>query len=132
MANGGYRDDPTISNEAELLRRIPRWHIVSDDNTNERRPSSAAFDNDKDGPMSVTLADELKRGGRSLESALAGHTGFALASITAGLVRECQQGIVRDPTPDEPAHALVFGKKTGSVRKKLSRSARWVIPPPAA
>ena len=102
MTNGLYRDDPTIPNEAELLRRIAPWHFVPDDNLSRLRPSSAAFDDDKDGPMSVTLADELRQEGRSLDSALAGYTDFALASITAGLARECQQGIVRDPKMNLP------------------------------
>ena len=62
-------------------------------------------------------------------SVLLGLEGFALASITAGLARECGQGVSRDPTDDEPAHALVFGKKTGSVRGRFAKECRWVIEP---
>lgn len=79
-----YGDDPTISDEAELWRRIPPWHVVSDQNSGQRRASSAAFDNDPDGsPMSVVLAAES--GGPA--AALAGHPEYALATITAGLAR---------------------------------------------
>jgi len=129
MENRGYKDDPTIPDKAELLRRIPPWHFIPDENQGLVRPSSAAFADDKDGPMSVTLAEELTKEGRSLDSVLVGHGDFALASITAGLVRECEQGIVRAPTDDEPAHALVFGKKTKSIQRKLVKGARWIIPP---
>jgi hypothetical protein len=75
--------------------------------------------------MSVVLGAESK----GPASVLADHAGFALASFTAGLARECQQGIARDPLPEEPAHALVFGHKTKSVRKRLAREAIWVVPP---
>jgi hypothetical protein len=30
---------------------------------------------------------------------------------------------------DEPAHALVFGKKTKSIRTKMAKQCEWVIPP---
>jgi hypothetical protein len=39
------------------------------------------------------------------------------------------QGVKREPEPDEPAHAVVVGKKTSSVKKTFSKRARWEIPP---
>jgi hypothetical protein len=39
-------------------------------------------------------------------------------------------GIARDPLPDEPAHALVFGKKTKAVKSRLAKGSSWVVPPP--
>lgn len=80
--------------------------------------------------MSVLLADIVERDGRSAADALAGHEGFALAAITAGLARQCDQGVARDPLPEEPAHGVVVGKKTDSVRKRFAKGAEWVIPPP--
>ena len=62
-------------------------------------------------------------------SVLAGHPGFALAAITAGLARECGQVLVRDPIPDQPADALVVGRKTESVRRRFALEARWVKEP---
>jgi len=124
-----HLDDATIPDEADLWRRIPPWHFVLDQNSGQIRPSSAAFDNDPNGsPMSVVLGAESS----GPEAVLAGHSGFALASFTAGLARECHQGIARDPLPEEPAHALVFGPKTKAVRRRLARESVWVIPPPAA
>src|SRR5437763_8809051 len=104
MPDREYQDDPTIPDEAELWRRIPHTQICFDANLGRQRPESWAFSDDPDGePMSVALADIAV----NPQAALAGLQGFALASITAGLARECQQFIVRDPTPEDPAHALV-------------------------
>ena len=125
--NDSYQDDPTIPDEARLWRRIPQWHFFRDDNLQRVRPASAAFDDD-DGPMSVTLADEAA----DPESVLTGHGGYGLAEITAGLARQCQQGIVRDPLSDNPAHGLVFGRKTSGVKRRLAKECRWVVPPPDA
>ena len=134
METKEYRDDPTIPNAAELLRRIPRQHLVRDPERGCYRISSAAFDDHPNGsPMSVLLADVMREEGRGPEAALTGHVDFSLVSITAGLARQCNQGVARDPLPTEPAHAVVFGNKTRSVRKRFANEAQWVIPssPPA-
>jgi hypothetical protein len=39
--------------------------------------------------------------------------------------------IVRDPLPNEPAHALVVGHKTTGSRRRWARAAIWVVEPPA-
>ena len=125
------RDDPTIPDQAELWRRIPPWHFVRDENLGRVRPSSAAFDNHPNGsPMSILLAEEVTAAGRGPDTALSGHERFALASITAGLARDCGQGIAREPLPDEPAHGVVFGEKTKRTKKRLATGAQWVVPPP--
>lgn len=126
-----YKDDQTITDDAVLWRNIPPRHFIPDENLGTVRPSSAAFDNDKDGaPMSVSLAGIVLLGQGAPEHALEGLSGFALSSITAGLARSCEQGIASDPQPHNLAHALVFGKKPKSVRKRLARGSYWVIPPP--
>ncbi len=128
MSLENYLDDSSVADESSLWRRIPPIHFVDDENTGKKRPSSAAFDNDKDGdPMSVVIAAES----RGKESVLKGHEGFALAAITAGLARSCGQILVRKPLAEEPAHALVVGDKPKKVRKKLAGGFVWVVPPPA-
>jgi hypothetical protein len=130
MSSPEYIDDDTILNEAELYRRVPPQWLVRDENLGTVRPSSQAFQDSPNGsPMSVTLADVLSAAGREPSSVLSGHQGFGLVAITAGLARECQQGIMRDPTEEEPAHALVFGKKTGGVKSKFAKQSRWVVEP---
>jgi hypothetical protein len=125
-----YVDDASIADGAELWRRIPSWHFIYDENLGRMRPSTAAFeDHPNRSPMSVLLADVIFRGGRDAASLVEAFPGFAIAAITAGVARSCQQGIAREPLEEEPAHAVIFGRKTDGVKKRLAKAARWVLPP---
>ena len=130
MASERLVDDPSITNASELWRRVnPKW-IVPDENTGNVRVSSAAFDNSPDGsPTSVLLADVVRETGRTARDVIAGFAGFALSSITAGEARSCRQGVARDPLPNEPAHAHLFGQKTKAVKRCLAQHAKWVVEP---
>ena len=130
MAAERLVDDTTIANDSHLWRRIhPNW-VVWDQNVGEKRVSSAAFEDSVNGsPLSVLLAEVVRETGRNAGHILAGFDEYALAVITAGHARDCQQGVSRDPRPDELAHAHVFGMKTRGIRRCLSRHAEWVIPP---
>lgn len=79
--------------------------------------------------MSVVLGDDVRAVGRDPGSVLIGHAGFALAALTAGQVRNDGQRVVRDPLPDEPAHALVVGVKPQGARRRWAKSAHWVVAP---
>ena len=132
MTHDQLTDDPSIADEAHLWRRVPPWHFIFDANLGRVRPSKAAFDDDEDGsPMSVVLADLVVASGRGPQHILTGPDRFALAAITAGLARSKKQGVARDPQPDEPAHGLVFGKKTDSIRRAFAKGSEWVVEPPA-
>jgi hypothetical protein len=123
-------DDGTIEDDEGLLRRIPPHHFFFDKNLGRWRPSSAAFDDHPDGsPMSVHLVTVLARHNLVRSTVLIGHVDYALARITAALVRSNRQGIYRHPLPDDPAHAEVFGPKSEGVRKRLAKGADWEIPP---
>ena len=94
-----YQDDLSITNDAQVWRRVPDTRIVVDDDTGERRPSSQAFnDDDHADPMSVYLADTVQRSNRSPESILESFPGYGLVAVTAGHIRDCQLGIFRSPT----------------------------------
>jgi hypothetical protein len=99
--------------------------MVWDDNIGEERISSAAFDDDKDGPMSVFIGEEC--GGTA--AVLENHDGYGLAFITALLARDCGQRLVRTPSP--PGHVHVIGKKTDGMRKRFARFAsdHWIVRP---
>ena len=130
MSGDSYRDDRSIHDSEVLLRRVyPGWWIA-DNNTGAVRPTSQAFANRRGvSAMSVDLQTVLSEIGLGPETVLEGHDGFALASITAGLARQCSQGIMRKPEPDDPAHAEVFGEKPTVVRRKFARCAVWVVAP---
>ena len=130
MADGAYHDDPSIPDNAALWRRIhPSWW-VPDENRGRLRLTSAAFADHPNGtPMSVLIEDVVLSAGRSPEDVLAPFKGYAMASIKAGLARECSLGVMREPLPEEPAHAVVFGKKTKQVRRKLASGSEWIIEP---
>ena len=127
------QDDPTITPEQYLWRRIPPWHFTWDANDSNVRPTSSAFENDDDGgPMSVQLADVLTEHGLDENDVLCRHSGFAIARFTAETARDSNQRIVRDPRPpDDPAHALVIGDKPKKVRRKLALASQWQTVPPA-
>ena len=125
-----YADDLTIAPSDPLWRRVPPAWVVFDGNLGRLRPTSAAFDDPRNGsPMSVVLGRALQESGRTPESALAFHRDFLLASITAGLARDLGQVVAREPQPDEPAHAVVAGRKTGRVKDAFAKQAVWIIPP---
>ena len=120
-------DDSTIRDDDRLLRRIPPWHLVRDDNTKSHRISSAAFDDPPDSSsMSVSIESTLVCNGLGAEHALRNHEDFGLVALSVALVREHGQGVVRRPLPDDPAHGEVVGSKTRSVRKAFARNAVWI------
>jgi hypothetical protein len=79
--------------------------------------------------MSVVLAASLRASGEALTSVLHGHEGFALVSITAQLARQLNQAVARNPLPNDPHHAIVYGKKTDGARKRMSKECLCVLDP---
>lgn len=76
--------------------------------------------------MSVVVA----RDGRDPQELIRDHPGYGLVGIPVGVLRELEQDLVPAPTPDEPDHVLVVGKKTRSRQKRMSQECIWVIEPP--
>ena len=129
-----YPDDPSISDDTELLRRIHPNHVVYDENLQRFRPTSQAFRDDRDGdPMSVYLSSVLGNEGRPPSTLLAAYDRYALASVTAHLARSLSQTVHPEPEPDESAHAVVCGEKDSggknAPRKRFAEAAVWVVAP---
>ena len=124
-------DEPTdVPVAAHLWRRVPEWHWV-DNGKGGKRPSSAAFEDDPDGsPTSVTIAEESTIS-RCLDPVRALPKLFAVAEFPSQAVREKGLTLRRDPTEDEPAHAVMEGNKTKSVRNHLVRNSKWAHEPNA-
>ena len=125
-----FPDSPSVADADLLLRRVPPWHFYLDENIGRIRPSSAAFEDDQDGdPMSVYLSPVIDSEMRKPESVLAGHSEYALAGLTAAIVRQQRQTVHTDPA-DDTAHAVVCGPKTDRTRRTFAKQCQWVIPPP--
>jgi hypothetical protein len=73
-----FDDDPSISGDENLLRRIPASWIDWDENGNPNI-SSAAF---KDEYLSVCLESVMARDGRPPADAIRNYAGYGLAAIT--------------------------------------------------
>ena len=139
MVDGGQvENDPSIPDDSYVLRRIP------DDEKNISRtvpvrPSSINFrEKLKTEPVSVVLGCELERTNRAEIEALAGLTGFFLVRVQVMNVRALALGVVRDPTPEEPAHGLITGlpelatKEAKRKQQALAKAAEWVVGPAGA
>jgi hypothetical protein len=119
-----YADDPSIPHDERLFRRINIAHVVEGDG-GKAEVSSAAF---KTPELSVNLEGVMKSAGRPPEDCLRSYPNDLLMSLTAGICRGHDQKVGPDPTPDEPAHGYVFGKKTKAISRALRDAAQWVVP----
>lgn len=125
MAPANRADDPTISNEERLWRRVPLEWIKIDPNTGNPIISSAAFRPSDE--MSVNIASQT-----TPEEVLKNDPRHSLAEFNAGYAREIGCIVVRDPLPDDRSHALVCGKNpngrlTKSQAKKIATQARLIV-----
>lgn len=93
-------DDLSITNDALLWRRLHPTQVICNDD-GSYRISSAAF---KDGnhEVSVNLAALT-----TTEDTLAGFPDRGIAELQAGIPRSLKHALVRDPEPQNPAHALI-------------------------
>jgi hypothetical protein len=114
-------DDRTIPDAEGLWRRIhPSW-IVPDRETGGWRVSSAAFI-DRRGELSVDLASLT-----TVEWSLAGYPEHSLAEVKVAVIREKGYGVVRDPLPENAAHALVRGRMTKAYAREIARATLWKV-----
>lgn len=98
-------DDLTINDSERLWRRVHPTQIHTDTETGEPEVSSAAFSTREE--ISVSIADET-----NLTAFLRDYLQHSVVEFTAGAARAANCTIVRDPLPDDPAHALVCGSRS--------------------
>lgn len=112
--------ESTIPDDAKLWRRIPpNWEEPLEGRGS--RPASIAFRDRRTGEVSVHIASLT-----TPSTILAAYPGVRLAEIAAGLVRSVQCDVVRDPTEDDPSHAVIRPSPTKSGARMLARAAIWV------
>ncbi len=120
MPEQKYADDPTIMGEDDLWRRVHPDQVVPDPKFEQGlRPSSGAF---RDLELSVDVAKDS-----TADKALGKYERHSLVAFTSGLARRLNQVVTYDRKSDNQAHALVIGKKPGSVRKELINGSTWVV-----
>lgn len=124
MSDREIADDPRIANDEVLLRRLPPdWIVPGDDG--RMRIASAAFKHEE---LSILFLSLMEQQGRPKEDALKGYPDNSLCSVTAGLARELEQGVIyATEPPNDPAHGLVIGKKR-KIANRFARRAKWEIP----
>jgi hypothetical protein len=83
-------------------------------------PNSGAFDDDE---LSVDWARLT-----SLDQALAARPGHGVVGITKAVCDELGLVVRRDPLPGNPAHCLILGRKTGSIRRRLKERCMQLRP----
>jgi hypothetical protein len=118
-------DDLFPSDDIILWRRVllSPSYIVPDGNTGKFKVSSGAFD---DVDMSVAIAERAQ----TTSYLLRGFETSGVVSFSTGFARVEQGQVVKyDPQPDDPAHALVVGRKSSKVRRAFARVARWAHRP---
>lgn len=99
------QDDWSIGNNERLWRRVHPKQIDFDTETGEPRVSSGVFSTG-DG-LSVSIASET-----TIETLLRNYPEHSVVEFEAGVARSVGCIVVRDPTLDDPAHALVWGPKS--------------------
>lgn len=110
-------DDPSIAHDELLWHRVHPTHIDLDPQTKEPDVSSATFSTRQE--VSVTIASES-----TLTEFLRGYPDHSVIAFTAGAARALGCTVVRDPEPDNPAHALVCGPRS---RGRLNKSQQELL-----
>lgn len=107
-----------VKDEDTVLRRIPNKpsHIKNDGTL-----SSANFI----GPDTSVNIERLT----TIEQTLASYENFGLAQLITGNIRKLGEDVLHDPIEGNDAHAIIPGKRSTSVARKLAQSASIVVMP---
>jgi hypothetical protein len=114
-------ESPELHPEDRLLR----WLHPGQFHPTEKRPTSAAFKDDRMSVdiLSMTTVEESYERAQKIGK-------NAVASIEYQRIIELGLEVKYDPIEGNDAHALVLGKKTGSISKKLAMECKVEIYPP--
>lgn len=148
-----FFDDASINDDEALFRRI-RPDIVNWDLAEQGVPpiprqgfqdyseSKARLEYNLPGAcMSVDRDRVLVEHGCTSEDLIDGFHFYGVVSLEAGAVRnltgtkgeDYSQGVMANPLPGKPWHAVIFsragGKKSKGIENALARLATWVILP---
>lgn len=126
MCQSARQDDPTITADEWLLRRVHPKQLVKDDDTGKARVSTSVF---RDKELSINIESVLRSNNEMAADCLRNYSHHLLVCFTAGQARFYQQIVCRDPLPLNLSHGLVCGSKSSRrVLEGLRASAVWVLP----
>jgi hypothetical protein len=125
-------DDASVADSVDVYRLVPDYHVAWDHDENRWIVKSSAFQNtSRTEGMSVVLGDTLEADGRPPEDARRSKPDWYVVALQAAEFRHEDQGIVREPTAEEPAHGNVLGDKGKTRRRRFVPLARWIVAPAA-
>jgi len=117
-------DDPSISENERLWRRVHPVQIDLDPQTRQPDVSSGAFSTREE--VSVAIASQT-----TLAAFILNYPEHSVIEFTAGAARAAGCTVVRDPLPDDPAHALVCGPRSrgqlNKTQQELLQQASTVV-----
>src|SRR5574341_417986 len=107
-----------VANEDTVFRRTPNRpsHMKNDGTI-----SSANFI----GPNTSVNIERLT----TVEQTFAGYENFGLVRLITGNIRKLGEDVLHDPIERNYAHAIIPGKRSASVARKLAQIANIVIIP---
>ena len=115
------QDDPGISDNEIVARRVADDQQTFDKDIGRRRPTSQAFlQGRRDGLTSVYLLSET-----TPETLAGGGSQNYLATVRVGILRENGLGIVRTPESGGPGHCDITGRKTRGRLAQIVMQAEW-------
>ncbi len=116
------QDDPGISDDEVVVRRVSRRDQIFDPEIGRRRPSSQAFlQSGRDGLTSVYLMSETT----PAEVAADGAEEY-LAVVRVAVLRENGLGIIRTPESGGPGHCDITGRKTRGRLVQIVMQSQWI------
>lgn len=111
MTAANSADEPAPFQPDALFYRYVHPKLAGEDGW----PNSGAFDDDE---LSVDWAEQT-----DLERVRDRRPGRGVVGLTKAVCEELGLAIVHDPLPDNPAHCLILGRKSGSIRRRLKERA---------
>ena len=110
-------DDPSIGDEERLWRRVHPKQIDLSSETGEPEVSSGAFSTREE--LSIAISSQT-----TLETFVFNYPEHSVVEFTAGAARVLGCSVVRDPLPNDPAHALLCGPRS---RGRLTQSQKELL-----
>jgi hypothetical protein len=107
-----------LTDNDTVLRRIPNKssHIKKD---------GALLSANFIGPNTSVNIERLT----TIEETLVGYENFGLVRVLTGSIRELGADVVHDPIENNYSHAVIPGKRSVSVARKLANIATMIIKP---